>query len=174
LASIEFVALFEALSRFEIRSLDFLRRSKAMALRRTWHASPANQLRSELDQFFANFLGNPVGTGLEVFPPINVWEEQDTLYVEAELPGVGKENLDLTVVENELILKGKCADADSASEGKTFHRRERPVGSFTRVVRLPFDVDGGGVKASFSDGVLLVTLPKAEAAKPRKVEIHPN
>ena len=77
-----------------------------MLLRRQWHASPANQLRSELDQFFANFLGNPGGNGLDVFPPVNVWEEQDTLYVEAELPG-SNENLDLTVVENELILKGQ-------------------------------------------------------------------
>ncbi len=143
-----------------------------MLLRRSWHASPANQLRSELDQFFANFLGNPGGNGLDVFPPVNVWEEQDTLYVEAELPG-SNENLDLTVVENELILKGQRAEsADATAEGKTYHRRERPVGSFTRVVRLPFDVDANGVKATFEDGVLLVTLPKAEAAKPRKVRVQ--
>jgi HSP20 family protein len=143
-----------------------------MLVRRSWHASPANQLRSELDQFFANFLGNPGGTGLDVFPPVNVWEEQETLYVEAELPGVKKDNLDITVVENELILKGQCADLDPANDGKTYYRRERPVGTFTRVIRLPFDVDANGVKASFSDGVLLVTLPKAEAAKPRKVTVE--
>jgi HSP20 family protein len=143
-----------------------------MLLRRSWNASPANQLRSELDQFFANFLGNPGGTGRDVFPRVNVWEEQDALYVEAELPGVKKDNLDLTVVENELILKGQCADQGGESEGKTYHRRERPVGSFTRVIRLPFDVDANGVKASFNDGVLLVTLPKAEAAKPRKVTVE--
>jgi len=143
-----------------------------MLLRRSWHPSPANQLRGELDQFFANFLGNPGGNGLDVFPPVNVWEEQDTLYVEAELAGV-KENLDLTVVENELILKGQRSEsADANGEGRTYHRRERPVGSFTRVIRLPFDVDANGVKASFQDGVLLVTLPKAEAAKPRKVEVR--
>jgi HSP20 family protein len=145
----------------------------AMLTRRSWHASPANQLRSELDQFFANFLGNPVGTGLEVFPPVNVWEDQDNLYVEAELAGV-KDNLDLTVVENELILKGQCPESDAAGDAKTYHRRERPVGSFTRVIGLPVDVDANGVKASFNDGVLLVTLPKAEAAKPRKVEIRPS
>lgn len=144
-----------------------------MLLRRSWHASPANQLRSELDQFFANFLGNPGGNGLDVFPPVNVWEEQDNLYVEAELAGVKENDLDLTVVENELILKGQRAEStDSTSDGKTYHRRERPVGSFTRVIRLPFDVDANGVKASFENGVLLVTLPKAEAAKPRKVQVR--
>ncbi|HEX3999957.1 MAG TPA: Hsp20/alpha crystallin family protein [Pirellulales bacterium] len=143
-----------------------------MLLRRSWHASPTNQLRNELDQFFVNFLGNPVAGGLDAFPPVNVWEEQDTLYVEAEVAGVAKDNLDITVVENELILKGQCAEPAAASDSKTYHRRERPVGSFTRVVALPFDVNADGVKASFNDGVLLVTLPKAEAAKPRKVKIH--
>jgi HSP20 family protein len=143
-----------------------------MLLRRSWHASPANQLRGELDQFFAGFLGNPAGNGLDVFPPVNVWEERDNLYVEAELPGV-KENLDLTVVENELILKGKLLESsDTNAEGKTFHLRERPVGSFTRVIRLPSEVDANGVKATFEDGVLRVTLPKAEAAKPRKVPVQ--
>jgi HSP20 family protein len=143
-----------------------------MLVRRSWHASPANQLRSELDQFFGNFLGNPRGTGLDVFPPVNVWEEQDTLFVEAELPGVKKDNLDITVVENELILKGQSAELGTTSDGKTYYRRERPVGSFTRMIRLPFDVESNGVKASFSDGVLLVTLPKAEAAKPRKISVE--
>lgn len=103
-----------------------------MLSRRSWPMSPANQLRSELDQFFANFLGNPGGSGLDVFPPVNVWEEKDTLYVEAELPGVEKDNLELTVVENELIIKGQYARQDAAGEGKTYYRRERPVGSFTR------------------------------------------
>jgi HSP20 family protein len=128
-------------------------------------------MRSELDQFFANFLGNPGGNGLDVYPPVNVWEEGDNLFVEAELPGV-KDNLDLTVVENELILKGQCPELVGAEEGVTYHRRERPVGSFTRVIRLPFDVDANNVKASFQDGVLLVTLPKAETAKPRKVAVR--
>lgn len=144
-----------------------------MLLRRSWQGSPANQLRSEFDQFFANFLGSPGGNDLDVYPPVNVWEEQDNLYVEAELAGV-KDNLDLTVVENELILKGQRVESESAGEGKvTYLRRERPVGSFTRVIQLPFDVDANGVKASFNDGVLMVTLPKAEAAKPRKVHITP-
>lgn len=145
-----------------------------MLSRRSWSRSPANQLRSELDQFFANFLGNPGGSGLDVFPPVNVWEENDTLSVEAELPGVAKDNLELTVVENDLIIKGQYAKHEAAGEGKTYYRRERPVGSFTRVIQLPFDVDAGGVKASTNDGVLLVTLPKAETAKPRKVQIQPN
>ena len=59
-----------------------------MLLRRSWHGLPGNQLQSEFDQFFANFLGNPGGNGLDVYPPVNVWEEQDNLYVEAELAGV--------------------------------------------------------------------------------------
>ena len=144
-----------------------------MLLRRSWQASPTNQLRSELDQFFVNFLGNPGLNGLDVFPPVNVWEENDNLHVEAELPGVGKDNLDITVVENELILKGQRSDSEEG-DSRTYHRRERPMGSFTRVIRLPFDVDANGVKASFSDGVLLISLPKAEAAKPRKVQIQPS
>jgi HSP20 family protein len=103
------------------------------------------------------------------FPAINVWEDGDKLYVEAEIPGVKSETLDVTVVGGELTIKGERPA--TAEEGLTFHRRERGTGSFIRVVHLPVEVDANQVDAALNDGVLLITLPKSEAAKPRKVQV---
>lgn len=111
----------------------------------------------------------PVVAGGVAYPSINLWEQGDNLYVEAEIPGVKAEELEISVVGNELTLKGRRAPA--AEDAATFHRRERGVGSFTRVVRLPVEVDNAQVQASLNDGVLLVTLPKHEAAKPRKIKV---
>jgi HSP20 family protein len=103
------------------------------------------------------------------FPAVNVWEDEKNLYAEAEIPGIRMEDLDVSVIENELILKGERKV--TADEKATFHRRERGVGTFSRVFRLPVDIDADRVEATLRDGVLQITLPKAEAAKPRKVEV---
>jgi HSP20 family protein len=91
------------------------------------------------------------------------------VFVEAEVPGLKAENLDITVVGDELTIKGDRPE-QLPPEG-SFHRRERGVGSFTRIVRLPSEVNADRVEAALNDGVLLLTLPKAEGAKPRKVKV---
>jgi HSP20 family protein len=102
-------------------------------------------------------------------PSLNIWEEADALKIEAELPGLKAEDLDLTVLGSELTIQGRVTAAPS--EGQTFHRRERPAGEFRRVVRLPVDVEGDKIEATLSQGVLLITLPKAAVVKPKKIQV---
>jgi HSP20 family protein len=134
---------------------------------------PFHQLRSEVDRLLTGFLG-PTADGFlpGVFrgqPAVNVWEQQDSLKVEMELPGVKSEQLDISVAGSELTIKVNRPDVDQ--EGVTYHRRERPVGTFSRMVPLPTDVDADHVEADLRDGVLTITLPKAESAKPRKINV---
>lgn len=102
------------------------------------------------------------------FPALNAWEEREDIYVEAEVPGLAIENLDIQVKGDEVTIAGER----KPSVGEvTFHRRERGTGSFRRVVRLPVEVNADKVEANLRDGVLTLRLPKAEAAKPRKIEV---
>ena len=135
---------------------------------------PINRLRGEMDRLFDHvFEGIPritFGTSLaRVFPPLNVWEDSDNVFVEAELPGLKLDDIELVVTGDELTIKGERKD--TAGEGDTYHRRERGVGCFSRALRLPVDVKADDVTATLREGVLLVTMPKAEEARPRKVEV---
>ncbi|MGC3969703.1 MAG: Hsp20/alpha crystallin family protein [Pirellulales bacterium] len=132
------------------------------------------QARREMDRVFGEVFG-PVGTALDRlgvggFPSLNVWEEADVLHAEAELPGVKSEDLDISVVGKQLTLRGRRGGP--AVEQAVYHRRERAGGEFSRTVTLPYEVDADKVEASLVDGVLKLTLPKAEAAKPRKIAIN--
>jgi len=145
-----------------------------MAVRRN-RFEAFQQLRDELDRQFPALWDTLSGRFPQVsgrsFPALNVWEEGDHLYAEAEVPGFKNEDLDISVVGNELTLKGHRQDQPGEKE-TVFHRRERGVGTFTRLVRLPVEVDANRVEAKLHDGVLLITLPKSEAAKPRKVQVQ--
>lgn len=103
------------------------------------------------------------------YPPINVWEEGETLKVEAEIPGLKIEDVDVSFDNGELTLKGE--KKFDGKDGSTLHRRERVYGSFTRTLTLPWEIKSDEVSAELKDGILTVTLPKAEAAKPRKVAV---
>jgi HSP20 family protein len=103
-------------------------------------------------------------------PSVNIWEENDAVLVELEVPGVTKDQLDLSVVGNELTVRINRPEVEQ--EGVVYHRRERPVGNFSRVLELPSEVDANRVGAELHDGVLTVTLPKAESAKPRKIAVN--
>jgi HSP20 family protein len=134
---------------------------------------PFHQLRSEVDRLLTGFLG-PAADGFlpGVFrgqPPVNVWEQDDALKVEMELPGVKNEQIEVSVAGDDLSIKVNRPDVDQ--DGVTYHRRERPVGSFSRVVHLPVPVNADRVEADLRDGVLTITLPKAESAKPRKINV---
>jgi len=133
---------------------------------------PLNQVRRGMDQLLEDFFGASAPRALvpaRAFPALNVWEDGDNLFAEAELPGVASEDVDVSVVGNELTLKGRRVV--SAEEGVAYHRRERGVGEFTRVVRLPVDVNADKVEATLTNGVLTIKLPKSEAAKPRKIQV---
>lgn len=128
-----------------------------------------NRLRDELDRVFGLDGSNCSRPGS--FPPVNVWEDENHFYLEAELPGLKIEDLEIYVHDgDQLSLKGKRTH--SVVEGAKLLRRERGQGAFNRTFKLDGEVDVQGVVADFKDGVLTVTLPKSEANKPRKVEIN--
>ena len=106
-----------------------------------------------------------------VFPALNITEDKDTYYVRAELPGIKTEDLDLQVNGKNLSISGE-RKIEPAGEGVKYHRRERDAGKFSRVIGLPADVDPDKIKAKMINGVLTVTLAKAEAAKPRQITIN--
>jgi len=131
---------------------------------------PAWQLRHEMDRLLSGFFSAfdaPVSQRNQ--PAVNVWETSESLWAEMEVPGLQNDQLDVSVVDNELSIKVERPDA--SEDNVTYHRRERPVGSFTRVVRLPVEVDASRVTAKMKNGVLTIELPKAPSARPRKIPV---
>ncbi len=130
----------------------------------------------EMENIFGNFgfgrivepgLGRPLA--LRGYPRLSVREEEEQFSVSALMPGVDPEKLEMTLLGNSLTLSGERIVDEP--KGVTWHRRERSAGRFTRSIDLPADVDGDKVQAEFADGVLTVTVPKAAAAKPKRIAI---
>jgi HSP20 family protein len=108
--------------------------------------------------------------GVRAFPPMNVWEEGEEVFLEAELPGLDLKDLEIYVTGgNQLTLKGERKQA--RSEKGVWHRQERGFGQFTRTLTLPFAVDADKVEARLENGVLRLKLAKHESARPRKIEV---
>ena len=103
-------------------------------------------------------------------PPVDVREHDDALEFTAELPGLAKDDLDITVEDRVLTLSGE-RKFESGEDKNGYHRIERSYGSFTRSFTLPQEVEQDKVTAVFKDGLLTVRIPKTEQAKPRKIEI---
>ena len=104
------------------------------------------------------------------YPLMDVWSSEDGLVFEVELPGVDPKDVDVSVIDDQLTLKGKFAEPELA-EGEVWHRRERTAGEFERTLQLPYKVDADGVSATYRNGVLRVTVPKSEEEKARKIVV---
>ena len=128
-----------------------------------------DRMRRRMDRLFSAVSGGAFPDASGVFPPIKVREGGDAIHVEAEVPGVRAEDMDISVIGRTLTLKGER----KAENGKdvSFHRRERGCGVFHKAVTLPEDVNGEAIEAEYKDGVLRIVLPKAEHAKPRKITV---
>jgi HSP20 family protein len=105
------------------------------------------------------------------YPAMNVWTNQDGAVVTAELPGVNPEDIDISVMNDTLTLRGD-QQSHEVQEGEILHRQERKCGNFTRSFQLPFQIEPGKVEASYERGILSVFLPRAEADKPKKIAIQ--
>jgi len=103
-------------------------------------------------------------------PPVDIFEKDDHLVIRAEIPGVQRENMHVEIENSVLTLHGERKQETEVQEENAY-RMERVYGTFTRSFTLPTTVDGAKVTATCKDGVLEVTVPKAETAKPKKVEI---
>lgn len=175
---------------------------------RTGFALPLDELRDEIDRLWTSLVTAPplhgwsARTGQGTFPAVNVRETDDTITVEAELPGIDPASLDISVSGEELVLKGSRpgpADARQESVGSTptgaccgggcspaaaessrqeparkvvWHLRERGSGVFERRLTLPVAVDAGRVEARLVDGVLTLVCPKLAECQPRKVPVR--
>ena len=125
-----------------------------------------------MDRFFGRWgIDLPEWPALAVsYPPVNLWEDDDFVYAEAELPGLKLPDLEITVAgDNQLTLKGK---REPAAPGKVeWHRQERGFGSFERTIELPVSVDASKVEARLENGVLTIKMAKSPAAKPKKITV---
>lgn len=103
-------------------------------------------------------------------PSVDIYENKDQIVLEAELPGMNREDFDLTVENNVITLRGERR-FEKKDEGDNYHRVERSYGSFTRSFTLPQTVSADGAQAEYRSGVLRVTLPKREEVKARRIEV---
>jgi len=118
---------------------------------------------------FKPFSGmSKVHTG--VYPVMNIYDDGESYIVWAELPGVDSKDLDISVTGDTLTLRGE-RHAPEVPEKESYHRRERTYGQFRRAMTLPDQVDSSKVVATFKDGILEIRLPRAEAAKSRKITV---
>jgi len=133
-----------------------------------------SSLRDEIDRLFESPF-SALSEGLQPFmsgwsPALDLYEDKDNFLLKAELPGMKKDEIEIQLHDGVLTLSGERKE-EKKSEGADIHRSERFVGRFQRTLTLPSQVDADKVKASYQDGILTVTLPKSEAAKPKQIQI---
>ncbi len=105
------------------------------------------------------------------FPSVNISEDDKNITVEAEVPGMKPEDLDISMHNNNLIIQGEKRFEDEENRDN-YHRIERSYGSFYRTIPLPTEVDENNVKASYKNGILNITLPKTEQSRSKKIQIE--
>lgn len=129
---------------------------------------------TDLDRMFERFFGEMMpseGRSAAVWTPsVDVKEDEHQFSVIVELPGMKSADIDVQVENNQLFISGERR-MEEKKEGENWHFVERSYGSFSRSFRLPKNVDSEAVKAAYADGVLTINIPKAEEAKPRRIEI---
>jgi HSP20 family protein len=130
------------------------------------------QMRRDMESLLERLTGGTQtdGSMAGVFPPMNVSEDRDHYYVRALVPGIDAAQLNVSVVHQTIAVSGTRQSAEE--EGVSYHRKERAEGPFSRSVTIPAPFDGTRVEAKYVDGILTLTLPKPEAAKPRRVTVQ--
>jgi HSP20 family protein len=128
-------------------------------------------LQQELERFTRNpaFSLGPSGYG--AYPPINVFEDQDGTVIIAELPGLDPAKIEIAGQGRTLTLRGE-RKREEGPNPSGYHRRERPVGEFSRSIQLSSELDMSKAAAKYESGVLMLKVPKAEAAKPRQITVN--
>lgn len=151
-----------------------------MLVRRVWPSRPTFEspfadfdlLRQQMLRLFDVVGGNTFRElDAGVFPPMNITQDAENFYVRAEIPGVKAKDLDITTTGRKVAISGKREIAKE-NEHASYHRKERAEGEFNRTVTLPADIDAARVEARYEAGILAVTLPKSEAAKPKQIVVR--
>lgn len=131
-----------------------------------------NQLQREINTLFSSY--SPTRSRLQSapgYPSLNLWADEESVMVTAEIPGVKSEDLDISVEGGNLTISGSREPVDLPENGQV-HRHERGHGKFTRNINLPFEVEVEDVEAHLKNGVLQLRLPRAEADKPKRITIN--
>ncbi|MCP4644903.1 MAG: Hsp20/alpha crystallin family protein [bacterium] len=148
---------------------------------RTWDPfKELDSLRHQVERAFEEFTGGrrPLsrvaflpGLSARAYPLMNVSEDADNVYVEALAPGVDPESLEISVLQDTLRVAGDKPPIRDDIRPEQFHRNERSAGRFVRSVTLPTAVNSDSVSAEYKNGVLLITLPKTDEAKPKQISV---
>jgi HSP20 family protein len=125
-----------------------------------------NRIQREFEKSYFGPRSRPA----DFAPPVDVFEDRNVLSLRAELPGVKREDIDVSIDSNVLTLKGE-RKLEKEEEGRRYHRVERTYGSFVRQFQLPSNIDPTTIDAKLADGVLTITLHKKEELKPRKIDV---
>jgi HSP20 family protein len=128
-----------------------------------------DQLQDEMNRLFDTNSKERVFSAPS-YPAINIWTNEDGQFISAEMAGVNPDDIDIDVTGDALSISGERKPDEVVKEAR-YHRRERSYGSFSRTIQLPFMVDTSKVEANFKNGVLMISLPRAEADKPKKITI---
>ena len=131
--------------------------------------SDARRMQAQMNRLLG--ARRPLSRPLAPFPPVNLWAGTDSVAVTAELPGISVEEVDISVQEDVLTIKGERS-SPAADQELEWHRRERTDGQFQRTIQLPFRVDPEKVQARFTNGVLEIDLQRPEEDKPRRIQIQ--
>lgn len=139
--------------------------------------SPRDWFRNELRNFFSE-LESPRRRGPSfgaptsgVFPAVNIYDDGESFMLRAELPGVDKDDLEISARQEEIAIRGERR-LETAGENANYHRREREGGAFRRAVTLPKPINTDKVMATFDNGILEIRAPRTKEATPKKVEIE--
>lgn len=136
-------------------------------------------LRQEIDRAFEGFSFGQApwrrvaflpGREPRHYPLINLLEDKNHVYVEALTPGVDPESMNVTAAQNRLTLSGEKSGVGNVKP-EAFHRNERASGKFVRTIDLPVEIDEAQIQAEYKNGLLVITLPKAEKAKPKQISV---
>jgi HSP20 family protein len=130
--------------------------------------SEMERLRREMNSLFSNY-GS--ASGASTYPLMNVYDDKDTILVTAELPGLTKEQVNITFSDGVLTVSGRQQPLIKI-KGMTVVRKERSEGDFEKTLRVPTKIKQDAIKASFKNGILAVTMPKAEEVKPKTIAIE--
>ncbi len=140
-----------------------------------WSAADRwSNLRDELNSFFELPVWSSFARGGQLFsgwsPALDLYQSNDNVMAVVELPGMRKEDLEISLHDGTLTISGE-RKRESSSNGEKAERSERYIGTFRRSIALPTRVDASKVSATYRDGILTVTLPKAEEVKPKQIQV---
>ncbi|MGC9327042.1 MAG: Hsp20/alpha crystallin family protein [Candidatus Hinthialibacter sp.] len=140
-----------------------------------------DQLHNEIDRMFNSFF-QPTnknnqrfaflpGINARTYPKINLYDDENNYYVEALAPGIDPSKFEVSITGGVLTLSGEKTAAPGGNKPEAFHRNERAAGRFVRTIELPNKVDANNIKAEYKNGILFITLPRAEESKPKAIEV---